>query len=418
MPSATTRAPFVLATPTPDPRDAPVVAPGIDHPSVGLDEAGIPLAAEGTLATYVKELDEGTKHEVVVFDLAQGERLSTFSIESPRYVRLESAGNRILAAFDGQLWSYALDGSDGLLLEHELPVHYVEPSQNGRYVAISGRGEWPLQSVAIIEIDTGERLVTLDLAAEFEDWKGEPAIQRWRSDEELFVTGVCNCDSGQPGYFGAIVSIEGAVERAPATLPSPASRRVERRDQFPPECQFIGYNGARSIALIDVATGAVLAEAHDTAPVFRSWELSPDGSELIVVSLEADREARAHLNAVLDSGECDPDGTGPPSAERVLSLLREGDTTLEPIESRLDVLSRWYDPLPIFECGGEQRAGWYAHADRESAQWVSPVGFADHLAFSSDRCRGSNVSVDMRIGAALVDTDAEAYRVFGFLQPR
>jgi hypothetical protein len=383
---------------------------------VGLDDSGIPRAAEGTVVAYVKELADDATHEVVVFDLAYGKRLSVFTLESPRYVRIEVAGSRILASFDDELWSYALDGSDGLLLDEERPATYIEPSPHGEFVAISGRGEWPMQSVAIIEVETGDRIAALDLVAEFDDWKGEPAISRWLSDDELLVFGVCNCDSGPSGYFGVVINTNGTVERAPDTLAPTGTHRAEFGESFTPECRFIGYAGARSVALIEVATGEVLAEARESAPVFVATESSPDGTEMIVISLEADDDLREHLNTVLDSGECADDAASGWGSPRTLGLLRVGSVALEPIDSRLDVLRQWYQPLPVFECDGEQRAGWYARAGLESPQWVSPVGHSDHIAFTSGRCRGKGVSVDMRIGSVVVDTGAARYRVLGFFE--
>lgn len=404
----------MLPTPPTPTEPEPVVSPGTDYPTVGLDADGLPLATVGTLVVYAKHLSQNTKLEVVTFDLQTGRRLSDFRLEAPRYVQVERAGNRVVATFDGQLWSYALDGSDGLLLEDELPTTYLMPSPDGGRVALSGWSEDRSASVAIVDVNTGEHLSVLDLQEQFADWKGEPAISHWISEDELVVVGVCNCDSGPPGYFAVTIDVNGSVDRASKLQPERGPREVVFGEGFSPRCRFVGYAGSRTVSLVDGATGAVLAEASESAPVLAGVELSPDGTEVLVISLDANKELRAHLNSVVESGECEDGGASGWGAPRLLSLLREGATTLEPIESRLEVLKRWYEPLPIFECDGEQRAGWYGSVGLEHPQWVSPVGYADHIAFTSRSCRGDDASVDMRIGSVLVDSGVARYRVLGF----
>jgi hypothetical protein len=83
----------------------------------------------------------------------------------------------------------------------------------------------------------------------------------------------------------------------------------------------------------------------------------------------------------------------------------------------MELFERWYDPLPIFVCDGEQRAGADTSNWLDPAPWRSPVGFGEPWGFTSEACGGRGASVDMRIGSTLVDTAAEGYRVLGFIDP-
>jgi hypothetical protein len=395
----------------------PSFAPGTDYPSVGLDEAGIPLAAEGTLVVYAKEPRGTTKLEVVVFDLARGERLSSFPLEANRQFSVQLAGNRILASFGRQLWSYALDGSDGLLLNDELPISYMLPSPDGHLVAITGSSEEFRTRAAILDLMTGDQLAAVDLVEELPDWLGEPHPTRWLDGETLLVGGLCSCDGLVDGFFDAIVRLDGSVERAPPA-PSPTeSIEAQIADAFDVSCVLGGFAGGRTVQIVDVTTGAVLAEATADAPIFLGTRLSPDGSEAFVTSLRADDELRTTLNAALTEGRCIDNSELPVDAP-VLSLLTLEGGRLEPVDSLIDVLDRWHERLPVFVCGNEERAGTDTNDWLDPAPWRSPVGFGLPWGFTSEECQSRRIArVDMRIGEIEVDTDARGYRVLGFLQP-
>ena len=55
---------------------------------------------------------------------------------------------------------------------------------------------------------------------------------------------------------------------------------------------------------------------------------------------------------------------------------------------------------------------------RPEGTWSDPAGFFGPTGFTSDSCDGRTTSIDMRIGSLEVDTDAEGYRVLGFLEPK
>lgn len=412
-----TAVPSTSPSPTvrPEPRR---VSPGADYPTVGLRPDGLPVAAEGALVVYVKELRGDSAVEVVIFDLSRGECLSSFYLEANQHSSVQLAGNRVIASFGSKIWSYALDGSGGVLLDDKLVTSYVLPSPDGRYLVATGSDEGYPTSVSTFDLESGKRLFHVDLLDEFPDWQGEPHPVRWLTTDTVLIGGLCHCDGPGGGFFDVVVSAGGGATRAPADLPPPAPRSAVITDQFAPGCQLVGYAGGRTIALVDAARGDVLAEARASAPVFLSYELSPDGTEVLVVSLDADQPLRDRLNELLASGRCSDDGgidwstTG-----RTLGLLRAGGDALEVVDSRLAVLDRWYpDQLPVFVCDGEERAGANTTPWLHPALWRSPVGFGTPWGFTSEACQDNRTTViDMRVGTTVVDTAAEGYRVLAFL---
>jgi len=291
------------------------------------------------------------------------------------------------------------------------------PSPNGRYVTIAGWDDDSAASVAIIDVATGEHVVATDLRKQLADWNGEPFPTRWLSDDELLIGGLCHCDGSPEGYFDAIVRLDGSVERAPSDLPPPKPVKIEARDGSFPSCALSGFAGSRSVHIVDAVSGDVLAQATDEAPVLIGGELSPDNTEALISALDADAGLRGRLIAALERGDC---YVGPETnygeANIFVSLLRVGATSLEPVETHLEVFERWYGAsLPVFTCGGEKRAGvittgWFDHA-----AWRDPAGYGQPWGFASASCGGRGASIEMTIAAVSVDSDAEGYRVLALL---
>jgi hypothetical protein len=394
----------------------PSVAPGTDYPTVGLDAEGLPLATEGSLVVYAKELRSGSQVEVVVFDLARGERLTSFPIGSNFRLSAQLAGTRVIVSFGSKLWSYALDGSDGLLLDDELTLSYILPSPDGRYLAATGSDRDLPTAVAIFDVETGDRLVDLHLLEVMPDWLGEPHPVRWLPDGNLLVGGLCHCDGSPGGYFDVVVSIDAEVTRAADDLRSPGPIEAQIADAFDVSCVLGGFAGGRTVQIVDVTTGAVLAEATEDAPIFTGASLSPDGSEALVTTLVAGEQLRAMLNDALTDGHC-IDSSELPNRPPDLSVLTIATGELQPAPSLIELFERWYDPLPIFVCDGEERAGADTSNWLDPAPWRSPVGFGAPSGFTSEACQRGRVSVDMRIETTVVDTDAEGYRILGFIDP-
>lgn len=414
-PSAT---PWVPPPPVTNRLNEPRGAPGTDYPSVGLRSDGIPLAAAGTLVVYAKELRGSANIEVVVFDLETATRLSTFPLNSNDRSSVQLAGNRVLVSFGKQLWSYALDGSGGRVLNDELHVSYMLPSPDGRHVAVTGFEEGFGASVALIDIVSGELVQHVDLANQVREWRGEPHPTRWLSNSEVLIGGLCNCDVVQEENFIASVSLDGTVAQLLDPPAPTAVATVEIVDAFDPGCLLVGFAGGRTARLVRNASGAILAAVSDQAPIFLGGTASPDGTEALVLSLDADDALRARLNAVLESGNCD-DGTdsGWGSAPRALGLRRDRTDALEAVASPLEVFERWYgERLPVYTCNAEERAGADTSQWLDPAPWRSPAGFGEPWGFTSEECQRGRVSVDMRVGPVAVDTDAEGYRVLGFLE--
>lgn len=386
--------------------------------TVGLRADGIPLAAEGTLIVYVKEL-RGSGVELVVFDLAAEERLSTFSLRVGRRFSIQLAGNRVLASFGVGLWSYALDGSDGRLIGGELSINYLLPSPDGRHVAVTGSDEDHPTGVALFEVRTGARVQYVDMQTVIPNWRGEPHPVRWLSNDAVLVGGLCNCDGSPEGFFDAELRFDGSVARLDEAPPEHGVE-VLITDKYETACNLGGFNGGRSVQLTDTATGEVLAQARDDAPVFSYAELSPDAEEALVISIVADEELRVSLNDALDSGKCvewrEQSGVG--AAPLQFGVLRTGATALEPVETRLEVLERWHDGLlPVIACGSEERAAADTSNWLNPAPWHDPAGFGAPWGFSSDDCQSGRSLLRMRVGNVAIDSQAAGYRVLGFLDP-
>jgi hypothetical protein len=201
-------------------------------------------------------------------------------------------------------------------------------------------------------------------------------------------------------------------------VPPARPATVEIVDAFDISCVLSGFSGGRTARLVDTASRVILAEATDDTPVFLGASVAPDGTEALISAYSVDGELRATLSNALDDGRCVERTIDLPI---VLLLLRSGSSSAEPVEGPSDViavLERWYDPLPVFVCGGETRAATETSEWLDPAPWRSPVGFGEPWGFTSKACQsGRTANVDMRVGNTLVDTAAEGYRVLGFLDP-
>ena len=402
-------------------RGEPRSAPDPLHPTVGLRPDGIPLTAEGTLVLYAKELNGRNTVEIILVDLGTAQWISSFPLDATFSFTVQLAANRVIVSFGQQLWSYALDGSDGTRLNDDLSINYMRPSPDGSLIAVTGSNEEHPTWVALIDATSGDTLQFVDLQTEAPGWQGEPNPTRWISNTEVLIGALCNCDVVVDGFFDVTVSSDGSATRFSQDPTPERAVSVQIADNYDISCNLGGFNGGRIIRLIDTATNEVLAEVSEDAPVFLGSELAPDGSEALIVSIVADEDLRARLNDALDAGECvdssiEPRLTDPPLQ---LALLRAGATQLEVVATRLKVLERWYEGrLPVFICDDEERVGgntsnWL----RDPAPWRDPAGFGVPWGFSSEACQGRGPKIDMRIGNTLVDTGAEGYRVLGFLDP-
>jgi hypothetical protein len=410
-----TTTPWVPPPPVTNRPGEPRVAPDALHPSVGLREDGVPLEAQGTLAVYGKELRGAPNLEVVVFDLERQERISSFELEANLSFSVQLAGNRVIASFGKQIWSYALDGSEARLLNEELSFSYMRPSPDGSHLAVTGSNEEHPTSIGLIDVASGDLLQLLNLQVEAPGWQGEPHPARWLSESEVLVGGLCNCDVPVEGYFPVSVALDGTVTRDPSNVPPDRASEVQITDAFDPSCS--GFASGRTVQLVDTATSEMLARASEDAPIFFASEIAPDGSEALILSLVPDDDLRTRLNEALAAGECVEWSVS--TVPVGLAVLRAGEDRLEPAASRLEVLERWYgDQLPVFRCGDEERAAvvtsnWLSGPTpwRDAARSGQPWGF------SSDDCQQGRELLEMWIGNTLVDTDGEGYRVLGLLDP-
>ncbi len=418
-----TATPWVPPPPVTNRPGEPRIAPDALHPSVGLREDGVPLDARGTLVVYGKELRGPSNLEVVVFDLEQQERLSSFELEANLSFSVQLAGNRVIVSFGKQVWSYALDGSDARLLSNDLRVGNFRPSPDGKYLAVTGQGFGPTAVVEIVEVPTGDRLAHVDLLAEEPEWLGEPYPARWLSPTEVLIGALCHCDGMPEGFFDVVVDLDGTVTRSPENLPPARPAEVRLVDAFAVSCNLVGFAGGRTVQLVDAATEDVLASASNAAPIYTgAHEISPDGGEALIYYIEPDEELSSLLNTELAASRCVETGTGSglDAARLGLGLLSSGGSHLQPVDTRLAVLERWYgDQLPVFVCGGERRPGADTREWLSSpALWRSPAGFGAPWGFAADECQDSRTAVlDMWIAGIEVDTDATAYRVLAFLDP-
>ena len=381
---ATPESTWTAPTPITSERGVPLNAPGAAHPTVGLRADGIPLAAAGTLVVYAKELRGKRDVEVVVFDLGTATRLSAFPLEAKDSLSVQLAANRVLASFGRQLLSYALDGSDGRLISDELSISYMRPSPDGRHVAVTGADEDRATGVALFEVESGVLVQHVDMLTALPEWRGEPHPVRWLSNHAVLIGGLCHCDTVQEGYFDASVSLDGSVTRLLEGVPPEHRVEVRIAENYDATCNLGGFNGGRSVQLVDTATGEVLAEARADSPVFAYVKLSPDAEEALVISIVADDELKRLLNGALDAGECvewsEQSGVG--AAPLQFGVLRAGETALEAANTRLEVLERWHDGLvPIIACGGEERAAADASNGLDPAPWRDPAGFGKPWGF-------------------------------------
>jgi hypothetical protein len=172
------------------------------------------------------------------------------------------------------------------------------------------------------------------------------------------------------------------------------------------------------VRLVDTASGEVVAEASEDAPILIGSQLSPDGSEALVMRLDADGELRALLNEALEAGKCvDRERARGPSGPSIeFTVLRVGGTMLKPVANRLGVLERWHGGLvPVIGCQSEERAAVDTSDWLNPAPWRDPAGFGEPWGYSSDECQQGRALLDMRVGDTLIDTDAAGYRVLGFI---
>ena len=182
----------------------------------------------------------------------------------------------------------------------------------------------------------------IDLLSVLPTWRGGPYPVRWLSNEAVLIGGLCNCDGPLEGEFEASVSLDGSVTPLLEGAPPEHGVDVEITDRFDPSCNLGGFNGGRSARLVDTATGEVVAEADEQAPVLVWSRLSPDETEALIMMLEVGTEARAFLNEALDTGKCVDWETarGRSTTPPQFAVLRAGATTLDSLATRLEVLER------------------------------------------------------------------------------
>lgn len=354
-------------------------------PSVGLDARGVPSSAAGTVVVYAKHLAAaGSRFEVVAYDISARKRLSTFTVSDPNEITVQIAGTRVLVQYADALWSYAVDGSDARLV-HDGAIAYVRPSPNGSLVAVTcGNNCGTQQTVWTIDVATGQAVREVDVG-DVAGWRGEVSFVGWTVDGGLVLAGLCHCDGpAAADYPIGVFHADGTVNIV-GTSPLPSRGAVVFEGGAWAE---LGYEGATAVRLLG-PDGELLGSAPIDAPLILGSDLSPDGTQAAIYSYQG------------------------------AWFLQSGQDSLTPAADRLAIMEDWYGSrLPVFACGGEERAGYFTSGWLLGERWVAPVGFGAPWGFTSPDCGGRSAKVDLRVGTVAVDSGGTGYDILGFIDPR
>jgi len=358
--------------------------------------------------------------EVGLFDLGTGQSVSTFVVSSWRGVNVSLAGSRVLVSFARQLWSYALDGSDGTLLVDDpgLPLAWIHPSPDGRYVTVVS-GDPDDEELRVVEVESGA--IVLDVRHDDPRWgagEGRPSPIGWIDGESIWV-GLADPSSGHNWLGVAVLRLNGEVEGRPddEVYPVPNGLRARMVGRLWSKCGIGGYAGATAIEVID-GNSQVIHRVVADGPVLGFPELAPDSGELQYDIWLPEPGLLAQLNEVEDNAsgcvpyELEVPALAAPVESRRVDLVT-GATDTIPL---LDVRQEWYGDRSVsFVCGGES----FPALDYGNGTWATPslgtAGAGPPFGFSSELCSRGSDHTELRVGGVTVDR-GEVFRVLGFIE--
>ncbi len=414
-----TPTPLAVTTPVPTRVPAalelvPLITPTPGPPVVGAD--GLPQGALGPLVVYRRTVElnssTGLRHyEVVTHDAGGGGDVSVFPVGGTS-VRVVLSGRRILVNFGRVLHSYALDGTDRVVLWDGTTDDYIEnvrPSPDGALVAINVVCEPPEDCpgfelpnhVYVVDAATGEQFTHIEQTADLpEDFYGIAAPIGWRDDGSVALGG--HFHRGGGGGDAAVLGLDGnltVIRDDPDRGTSSAWNRALGRPQplfaggnvF---CGVMGFPGVTRIALTSAETGAELNAIEADAPVLAFYGFGPGGwgrewDEVLVRELLIDHEERAAWRQQVAQGECpgEPWDFTREDPEQWWLLPIDGGEPRR-VESQLEARREWDgDRLVTYVCGGMEVL--------DSSELRRRLG---------DPCNARRVEVELRVGGVTVAT--------------
>ncbi len=414
--AAATLAASPAAAPTLEPTSTPTRSPGYptEAPPAGAPstdlERGWPRDATGPLVVYAYFLagTPGSPWRVADYDLGARREVASFQVagELGRDVKATLAGDRVLVDFGHELWSYALDGSDGRLLysRPDARITNVLLSPHADFVALGEFGTPGTPSnvwVTVVAVADGRVVAHVRQADVFSRPAGELFPSEWTDDAHVraYIAGGETLDGtadiGTDGSVNVVSPTSGVVTPQPV--------RVEWSGPFASRCRD-AYGASTSLRAVD-QSGAVLLALDRGEPVIDWTQLSASFDSVLVGERQLSSAGRALIAAALAEDRCvDVADVATIRADPMRWRLYPLDGGApRDVTGPLEAEQTWYGDRSLsFVCRGEESPA------VRTAERAIPNGV------DAERCYAHNEPMGLRVGGRDVASGAWI-QVLGFV---